>query len=589
MTKLNSTINILLMPGRKKRLAFLLMLILIGTCFEILGIGIIIPVIIAIMDPTFIDQYPELGRQVASIFEPTHQNIIFFGIACLVGFYVVKTSYLVFLVYWQGLVIYDIKEDLGRRLFTGYMLKSYEFYLDNNTAQLLRNVTSEVHSMGVVLRAGMVLFVDGVVTLAVVALLIYVEPIGTLSIFLILSSAGFVFQTFTKKPLLKFGRARQFNDGKRIQHVQQGLLSVKDVKVLGRESTFISWFNKHNSAGIRAERFQYTLAGMPRLFLEFLVVIGLAVLILILIFNNRDIESISLVLGVYAVAIFRLLPSVNRILGAMQQIRFCLPSIQVIGDELGAMGDGEAIILENKLSRNRASIPMLNQNIHINSLFFTHAGSENSVLRNVNMVINAGSFIGIVGGSGAGKSTLVDLLLGLLKPESGEISVDGSNIHENIAAWQHQIGYVSQHIYLTDDTIRSNIAFGVDESDIDENNLTRAIDSAQLRDVINGLPEQLETVIGEQGIRLSGGQRQRIGIARALYHNPEVLILDEATSALDQDTESEVMATIEALQGQKTIILVTHRLKTLADCDTIYRLENGEVVSSGNYREIIEP
>ncbi|MDB3936885.1 ABC transporter ATP-binding protein/permease [bacterium] len=564
------------------------MFILIGTCFEILGIGMIIPVIIAVMDPTFIDQYPELGRQVASIFDPTHQNIIVFGIACLVGFYVVKTSYLVFLAYWQGLVIYDIKEDLGRRLFTGYMLKSYEFYLDNNTAQLLRNVTSEVHSMGVVLRAGMVLFVDGVVTLAVVALLIYVEPIGTLSIFLVLSSAGFVFQTFTKKPLLRFGKARQFNDGKRIQHVQQGLASVKDVKILGRESTFISWFNKHNAAGIRAERFQYTLAAMPRLFLEFLVVIGLAILILILIFNDRDIESISLVLGVYAVAIFRLLPSVNRILGAMQQIRFCLPSIQVIGDELVAMGDGEAIILENKLSRNRMSMPVLSQNICINSLFFKHSGSENSVLKNINMIINAGSFIGIVGGSGAGKSTLVDLLLGLLNPDSGEISVDGSNIHANIAAWQQQIGYVSQHIYLTDDTIRNNIALGVDESDIDENNLTTAINSAQLRDVINGLPERLETVIGEQGIRLSGGQRQRIGIARALYHNPKVLILDEATSALDQDTESEVMATVSALQGQKTIILVTHRLKTLVDCDRIYRFENGEVVSSSTYREIIE-
>jgi len=576
------------MPGQRKGLAFLLMLILIGTCFEILGVGMIIPVMTSIMDPTFIDQYPQLRRQVASIFEPTNQNIIFFGVACLVGFYFVKTLFLAFLAYYQGLVIYDIKEELGRRLFTGYMLKPYEFYLDNNTAQLLRNITSEVHNMGVVLRAGMILFVDGVVSLAIVVLLIYFEPIGTLSIFLILSSAGFVFQALTKKPLLEFGIVRQFNDGKRIQHVQQGLLSVKDVKVLGRESAFISWFNKHNSAGIRAERFQYTLAAMPKLFFEFLVVIGLAVLILILIFTDRDIESISLVVGVYVVAIFRLLPSANRILGAMQQIRFCFPAIHVISDELGTMGDGEAIILANKLSRNRASKPMLRQNIHVNNLFFRHAGSENSVLRNINMVISAGSFIGVVGGSGAGKSTLVDLLLGLLKPESGEISVDGSNIHENIAAWQQQIGYVSQHIYLTDDTIRSNIALGVDESDIDENNLTKAIDSAQLRDVINGLPERLETVIGEQGIRLSGGQRQRIGIARALYHNPEVLILDEATSALDQDTESEVMATISALQGQKTIILVTHRLRALVDCDRIYRFENGEVVSSSTYREIIE-
>jgi ATP-binding cassette, subfamily B, bacterial PglK len=560
----------------------LLAMVLVGTLFEIMGIGLIIPVIMVIMDPSFVDTYPEVVRLLSYVIDPTYNNIMAVSIVSLCLFYMVKTLYLLILAHRQGVVIYDVKEEVGRRLFTGYMFKPYEFYLLNNSAELIRNLTSEVGNLGVVLRAGMVLVVDGIVLLSVVALLVYVEPLGSLTIFLILSFSAIAFQHLTKDRLIKYGKSRQFNEGKRIQHIQQGLSSVKDVKVLGREKVFIEWFVKHNSAGIRAERFQYVMGSMPRLFLEFTVVLGLAALISVQILSEKSMESISLVLGVYAVAIFRLLPSVNRILAATQQIRFCFPSVKVIAHELEIVKDNNVNSVEEVSGKCGMPTQDLLVKIAVENLSFRHFGADRDVLENVKLEIKVGEFIGIVGGSGAGKSTLVDIILGLLDPTAGYISVDGKNIEDDLRGWQQQIGYVPQHIYLTDDSIRKNIAFGVKDALINDIDIDRAIHAAQLSDLMNSLPENIETLIGEHGVRLSGGQRQRIGIARALYHNPKILILDEATSALDHDTESEIMSTIDALHGQKTIILVTHRLATLSNCDRVYRIENGGVIGEEN-------
>ena len=437
-----------------------------------------------------------------------------------------------------------------------------------------------------VARAAMTVAVDGLLFTVVILILLYVEPLGTGSIFLVLTVSSIAYQSFTKDFLLEQGKARQYHEGKRIQHIQQGISSVKDVKILGREEDFLNQFFHHNTMGVRAERFSFILASVPRLFLEFVVVIGLIVLVAVLLISQKSTEYTALILGIYAVSIFRLLPSVNRILGAAQKLRFSLPSVKVIADELTII---EAGILNNEMSKNKKIEHkkfQLKRDIVVKDLYFKHDEARGNILENINFKLNVGKSVGIVGGSGGGKSTLIDIIMGLFNASRGQVLVDGKNIQNNLNGWQRNIGYVAQNIYLTDDTLRRNIAFGVPESEIEEDRIQHAIDSSQLRDLINELPEGDKTLIGEQGIRLSGGQRQRIGIARALYHDPSVLIFDEATSALDQKTESEVMETIDQLHGKKTIIMVSHRINTLSKCDHLLRVERGRIIDYGSFEEI---
>lgn len=581
-------VRLLLTNKQIKQLIILLLLILIGVLFEMIGIGLIIPIIVAILDPKFLDKYPEIGSVIEKIIEPTYENIIIYGMLTLLLFYLVKTAYLVYLSYRQGVVIYNIKEEISRRLFVGYMYMPYPFYIAYNSAQLIRNLTTEVGFFTVVLRAGSTLIVDGMVLIGVAAILLYIEPLGTLIVSIIIGGSAIVFQYITKGSLLKYGELRQYHEGKRLQRIQQGISSVKDVRILSREKEFIDSFNNSNVTGIRAERFQFILASIPRLWLEFVVIIGLAVLLFVLLLNESGADSITLILGVYAIAIFRLLPSVNRLLAAVQQLRYCRPSVNVIAKEISLIKHKEAVLNKKQDVVSKTQRINLEKRISICDLTFFHNGAKKPVLDNINISITRGHCIGIVGGSGAGKSTLIDVILGLLTPTDGYIRIDGVDIHNNLNEWQQKIGYVSQHIYLTDDSLCRNIAFGLPESEIDNNAVNQAIDAAQLREVIDGLPKGMETLVGEHGVRLSGGQRQRVGVARALYHNPEVLIFDEATSALDHDTESEIMQTIKSLHGDKTIIIISHRENTLLDCNYIYRMECGKIIDKGSYKEVIE-
>lgn len=586
MKRLFHLIDVLLTSQQKKKLILLLAMVLAGAVLELLGLGLIIPLMVAIIDPAFTENYPAILPLVGYFTEPTYENIVLLAICILVIFYFLKTGYLVLLAYRQGVVLYGIKEEIGRRLFTGYMHSPYVFYLTRNTAQLIRNITAEIDNLGTVSRAVTTLIVEGIVSLAVLFLLVYIEPAGTLMIALVLLLASYIFQHFTKGPLNKFGKSRQFHNGLRLQYLQQGFSGVKDVKVLGRESVFIDLFNAQNKAGTAAERFQYTLASMPRLYLELVVLLGLVALVLVRMIGGLNNEPIALVLGIYAVSIFRLLPSINRMIAGAQQIRFCLPSVLVIADELASHSEGNRP--PEKYGKTSTLIPNLSGRIGVKNLSFKHVGSDKYILRGVTLNIKVGELVGIVGESGAGKSTLIDLMLGLLDPTEGSIGIDGVDIVGDVRGWQQQVGYVPQHIYLTDDSVRKNIAFGISEENINDAEVSRAVNAAQLDGLVHEMPGKLETVIGEHGMRLSGGQRQRIGIARALYHNPNVLILDEATSALDEETESEIMSTIESLHGQKTIIIVTHRVKTLSGCDTIYSFTDGKLVGSGSYQELIK-
>ena len=354
---------------------------------------------------------------------------------------------------------------------------------------------------------------------------------------------------------------------------------VKDVKLLGREDDFLDVFQKHNSNSARMWKLQTTLQNLPRLMFEMLAIIALAILVLTMLYMGRDINSIVPILGLFAAAAFRMMPSITRVLVSLQALRYRFSAIDTLYEELNV----ESI---KKTGEEVGSSRFMSE-LTLENVVYHYPSNKASVLNNISLTIKKGESVGFIGMSGSGKSTLVDVILGLLTPTSGTVYVDGLNIQKNLRGWQNQIGYVSQSIFLTDDTLRRNVAFGIADKDIDEAAVLRAIKMAQLDELVSSLPAGIDTIVGERGILLSGGQRQRIGVARCLYHDPEILVLDEATSSLDNSTEKMVMDSITALHGKKTVIIVAHRLSTVEHCDNVFRLKNGQIVEQGIPSDIL--
>lgn len=548
-------------------------LMLIGMVLETLGIGLVIPALALMTQDDVVTKYPALATWFSLLGNPSHEHLVVYGMLALVGIYAIKTLFLAFLAWRQARFVYVLQADLSQRLFTGYLHQPYTFHLQRNSAQLIRNTIGHVGEITSVIQQGLMLSTEILVLLGISVLLLTVEPLGALLVVSTLGLAGWGFNRFTRSRILRWGEARQHHEGLRIQHLQQGLGGAKDVKLLGRENDFLALYRQHNVGSAQVGQRQSTLQALPRLWLELLAVTGLAALVLAMIWQGKAIESLLPTLGLFAAAAFRLMPSVNRILGAVQSVRFSLPVIDTLHSEF--------CLLDNTLPTLRGQPLPFEKELTLDLVNFHYPAAETQALHNVSISIPRGTSVGFIGGSGAGKSTLVDIILGLLTPLSGSIKVDGVNIQANLRGWQDQIGYVSQSIYLTDDTLRRNIAFGLPDEQINEQDVCRAIRAAQLEQFVNDLPQGVDTMVGERGIRLSGGQRQRIGIARALYHDPPVLVLDEATSSLDTATERGVMEAVRALHGSKTILIVAHRLSTVEHCDRLFRLEMGKVVDEG--------
>jgi ABC-type multidrug transport system fused ATPase/permease subunit len=456
-------------------------------------------------------------------------------------------------------------------LFAIYLRQPYTFHLQRNSAELVRNVTGEVGIFTSVLNSALLLFSEILVLLGIAVLLLLVEPLGALIVVVVLGVAAWGFHRITRERISRWGVERQLHDGLRIQHLQQGLGGAKDVKLLGRESDFLTQFRTHNTKSARVWKLQSTLQNFPRLMFELLAVTGLAILVLTMLSQGRGMASIIPTLGLFAAAAFRLMPSANRVLGAIQALRYSLPVVNTLDEEM-------KLISHDPLLKKDEEVNSFKSEIHLKNVTYNYPGAASSALDDVTLTVLKGESVGLIGSSGSGKSTLVDVILGLLTPNSGQVEVDGHDIQQNLRRWQDQIGYVPQTIYLTDDTLRRNVAFGLATEQIDDIAVNRAIKAAQLEEFVAALPEGLNTIVGERGVRLSGGQRQRIGVARALYHDPNVLVLDEATSALDGATEFGVMEAIKALQGSKTILIVAHRLSTIEHCDRLYKFEAGKLV-----------
>lgn len=571
----------LLTSTERRRALVLLLLMVVGMLLETLGIGLVVPTIALLTAADSIDRFPVLQSMLGALGNPSYEVVATAAMLGLVGVYLIKALYLGFLVWLQTRFAYDVQAQLSQRLFSVYLRQPYTFYLQRNSAQLLRNLTGEVHMFtNGAMMPGMLLLSEALVLLGLFALLLAVEPVGAVLVVVFLGVTGWGFHRATRTRIARWGLARQHHEGLRIQHLQQGLGGAKDVKLLGRETEFLEQYRVHNFQSARVGHLQYTVQQLPRLWLELLAVSGLAALVLSMLWQGRALEAVLPTLGLFAATAFRLMPSVNRVLSALNSLRYSLPVVNTL--------HAESRLPTPETEDWKTITRPFRHALELDKVSFTFPGASVPALSNISLIIRRGESVGFIGTSGAGKSTLVDILLGLFAPDSGQVRLDGESIHADIRNWQNQIGYVPQSIFLTDDTLRRNIAFGLAADQIDDAAIWSAIRAAQMEEFVWNLPRGLDTLVGERGVRLSGGQRQRIGISRALYHNPAVLVMDEATSSLDHVTEREVMQAVRALRGNKTILLVAHRLTTVEHCDRLYRLERGKVVEEGTPASMVK-
>jgi ABC-type multidrug transport system fused ATPase/permease subunit len=571
----------LLTAQQRRSAGVLLGLMFVGMFLETLGVGLVIPAMVMMTQSDLASKYPFVSSVLQLLGNPNDKELLVGGLLVLVGIYAMKTVFLGFLTWRQSRFAYDLQASLSYRLFAGYLRQPYIFHLQRNSAQLIRNIIGSVNGVTNVVQQGLILISEALVLFGFSVLLLWVEPSGALVVVVTLGTAAWAFHRFTRKRIERWGETGQLHEGLRIQHLQQGLGGARDVKLLGREDDFSAQFRIHNLSSAHVAELRSTLQAFPRLFLELLAVTGLAILLLIMLGQSKPVNALLPTLGLFAAAAFRLMPSVNRIMAALQAVRFSTATIDTLYKELKLV-DVPPLVSTGK-------VPPLKKELRLEGIRFRYPAAELESLDLNELSIPFGSSVGFVGRSGAGKSTLLDVVLGLLTPDQGMVCVDGVDIQQDLRGWQKQIGYVPQTIYLTDDTLRRNIAFGLPNEQIDEEAVLLAMRSAQLDKFVGELSQGLDTMMGERGIRLSGGQRQRIGIAPALYHCPSVLVLDEATSALDGETEQAVMEAIDKLSGKLTILVVAHRISTLKNCKQIVELQGGKISRVGIYSDFVKP
>ena len=576
-TDRRSTLRIvwaILTQKERRNLIWIFSLMLFGTVLETFSLGLVVPVVGLLTKPEYLKSHPRIDELLNF---PSQTQFVVGAMLLLVLVYVVKSIFLIGSLWVQYGYSTSVTKRLGRTLFENYLKQPFTFHLQRNSATLIRNSQNSASVMSGTIDPILSIAADALVTTGMMVLLLVIEPKGTIITILVFALSSLALRRFSSRRIRIWGEAQNFHKGMIIQHLQQGFGGVKDVKILGRENYFVNQYSDHLDGNANVLR-RFSLAqAIPRFGLEILMMIGLASLVSTMVLSGQELTGILPVLGLFGTAAFRLLPAVNRSILSAQTINLNRPLVDSVAADLG---------LSISTASTNNVLSHLASSISVQDLSFSYEMASTQALTEVSIDVSRGEAVGLVGSSGSGKSTLVDILLGLLEPTSGRVLVDGNDIHDNLRGWQDQIGYVPQSIFLTDDTLRRNVAFGLPKDQIDHDAVKSAIRSAQLEDFVASLPDGLDTIVGERGVRLSGGQRQRIGIARALYNNPNVLVLDEATSSLDTETEHGVMQAVQALQGEKTVIIVAHRLSTVEYCDRLYRLENARIVDEGTFSEV---
>lgn len=560
---------------QKFRLVELMILILIGTVLETLGVTAIIPFISAIMYPHEILEN-KYGQLVYSImgFTDMSQFIIFLAIVLMVVF-VVKDLYLCWMYNVQFRFVHNNQRRLSYRLMECYISQPYRYHVQHNSAELLHNIMTDVDMFYSTVLYMINVITDGCVCITLAVVLFVTDKTITLGVGLLILIFILTFYRWYKKEISLLGDQRRIYSQRSLQSLQQAFGGIKETKVLGREEYFKQIYDHNYYMMMEAKRKVNTYSMMPKPLMEALCIVALLTVVAIKIARGVDVDYFIPTLSVFALAVVRILPSSSRLTSNISNLLYGKSSVDVVYEDLK-----EVELLMKQTAGERVSENQeiqFHTSIELKDIVFYYDNNDKCILDHIALTIPKNKSVAFVGASGSGKTTLVDIILGVLECQEGEMLVDGIPLKSNAKSWQKKLGYIPQSIYITDDTIRRNVAFGITDSEIDDERIWEALEEAQLKEFVEGLELGLDTEIGECGARISGGQRQRIGIARALYHNPEILVLDEATSALDTETEKAVMESVNALSGKKTLIIIAHRLTTIENCDLVYRVENGKV------------
>ena len=576
---------LLLTPHERKHLGLLLIMIIIMALLDMIGVASILPFMAVLANPTLIETNSILNTmfQVSNIFGVESNKQFLFALGVLVFVLLITSlAFKALTTYVQVRFVQMREYSIGKRLVEGYLHQPYSWFLSRNSAELGKDILSEVQQLiSTGISPSLELIAKGAVTITIIILLIIADPKLTLIVGLSLGgSYGMIFYIL-RKYLNQIGKKRLINNQLRFKSVTEAFGAAKEIKVGGLEQIFVNLFSNAAQNYAQTQASVRVVAQLPRFILEAIAFGGILLLILYSMNNLGSFNNALPIISLFIFAGYRLLPALQSIYSCLIQITYIGPSIDKIYNDI-----------KNNKSFNEnqdEDVLDLNKNIILKNIHYNYPNSSKTVLKDINLSIPSKSTVGLIGTTGSGKTTMVDIILGLLDPQKGFLEIDGKIItKQNLRSWQRSIGYVPQHIYLTDDTVEANIAFGASSENIKKDLVEKAAKIASLHEfVVNELPKKYQTIIGERGIRLSGGQRQRIGIARALYHNPKVLILDEATSALDNQTEQAVMEAVNNLSNNITIIMIAHRLDTVKNCDIIFKIDKGQVVEQGDFNKII--
>jgi ABC-type multidrug transport system fused ATPase/permease subunit len=576
----------ILTPHERKRAIFLLIMISIMALLDMIGVASILPFMAVLTNPSLIETNLILNSmfQTSSIFgvESNQQFLFVLGIFVFV-LLVISLVFKALTTYAQVRFAQMREYTIGKRLMEGYLYQPYSWFLNQHSADVGKNVLAEV---SIVISKGITPLIEliskGMVTIAIIILLILADPKLSLIVGFSISISYIIIYYLIRNYLSRIGNKRLENNRIRFLSISEAFGATKEVKVAGLEQTYIKLFSDSSKICAKSLASSQMIAQLPRFFLEAIAFGGIMITVLFMTAKSGSFISSAPIISLYVFAGYRLMPAVQMIYASLTKLTFVGPSLDKLSDELKN--------LKPINEKYRNGVLSLKQSISLKNVDYSYPNSSRTALKNINLNIPAKSIVGLVGSTGSGKTTTVDIILGLLEVQNGTLEIDGKVItKQNLRSWQRSVGYVPQHIYLSDNTVASNIAFGVEPKDINQNLVEKASKIADLHNfVTKELPNQYQTTIGERGVRLSGGQRQRIGIARALYHNPQVIILDEATSALDYQTEKAVMDAVNKLSKNITIILIAHRLNTVKRCDKIFLLEKGELINEGTFEELID-
>ena len=569
---------------RKQKFQLLLLgiMIFIGGFLETLGVGAMMPVVMVLITPetllAYIQKYDFL-QKICNFFHI--QNVSQITIAllfALMAVYVIKNLYILLLTYKQNAFIDQNRNRMISRVMAEFLNRPYEQYLGADIPTVFRITDNDIpHAFSLMLSL-IQLASEVVVSGLIFVMMLILDAEMTLFVIVLFGVLTLLIIKVFKPRLNKIGSKNQSIQSRIAKWRIQAIYGLKDVKVLNREEFFVRNYYESGKVGANVATTYAVLNNMPRLLIETVFIVGMLGFLMLFIKGGGDMSLMVSTVSAFGVAAMRVLPSVNRINTYITQISYTQPSLDFVYQNLQEGMKTDAMLAERKAKAQKEKLRLEHQ-IELNHISFHYPDSDKDIFTDAHMVVPKGKSVGIIGTSGAGKSTVVDILLGLLHAQ-GEITCDGVDIFRNYESWLAQVGYIPQSIYLVDESIRDNIAFGIDKDKINEKRIWEVLAEAQLKEFVEELPEGLDTTIGDRGVRLSGGQRQRIGIARALYHDPEILVFDEATSALDNDTEAAVMDAVNSFHGKKTMIIIAHRLNTIEKCDIVYKVEDRKLVET---------